>query len=178
MLAIAPHERFAGDSVQRYRHEWRYNRRGRKEFLNKRSRGGGIALFIRNDINIEIILEQQTIRIMLGASSYCIINVYLPPYRSRQTMIDEFAKILGHVRKSYGKGEIITVGDFNSPNIIWKLNDALTRYFCHWKKSGKKKLGLPKPEILTIYNQNISGGKSKLLVDQINICLHSHQLPN
>lgn len=106
------------------------NRADRSNFLNHRKTGGGVVTFIRNTFECSIIqhscktiIEHIISRIKLGSSFVLLLNIYLPPYRTRNIMINEFQRILNKLHKDYPNDEIIVVGDFNLTNLTWQFND-------------------------------------------------------
>lgn len=80
-------------------------------------------MFIRNNIQFsEIVIEEKTIvecqvtRIKLGETYYCIINVYIPPYKTRLIMVNELSSIIRKLRQDFESDEFIMIGDFNMPH--------------------------------------------------------------
>lgn len=106
-------------------------RKDRRNFINSRKSSEGVVIFIRNDIECsEIILTEKTIvecqitRFKIGDVFYCLLNVHIPPYRTRLTMVNELSRISRKLKGEYANDEIILPGDFNMPNIIWTYNET------------------------------------------------------
>lgn len=83
-------------------------RHDRSCFKNIRLRGGGVVTLLRRNIeftvlniNAETSLEHQIIRIKFGNDYFCLLNIYLPPYRARLTMVNEVAAILKNIRNAH-----------------------------------------------------------------------------
>lgn len=81
-------------------------RMDRSKFQSNRSKGGGICLFIRDGIEyMEIVnpqqttIEMQALRITNAYRPIIVLNVYLPPYRSRVYMVDELANFVRYLKR-------------------------------------------------------------------------------
>lgn len=87
------------------------------EFLNRnKRRGGGIAMFIKNNLNYERIyiqsLAYECLRIQIldeGKIKY-VDGIYRPPKLKRKRFIEELGRNLQHLGK---KSDIVVLGDMN-----------------------------------------------------------------
>lgn len=70
----------------------------RSSFINKRKVGGGVVILIKNnityteiDIGDESIMEYLAVRITIDDVNICLINCYVPPYRTKAVLIGELS---------------------------------------------------------------------------------------
>lgn len=98
-------------------------------FQNKRTVGGGVAIFIRRTIQyteLDILqstaLEHIIVRIKLGKKFFTFVNIYLPPYRTRLSMVSDLSIIMRNLRKANPSDDIVLVGDFNMSSIQWEFD--------------------------------------------------------
>lgn len=103
-------------------------RADRSKFDNSRKVGGGVASFIKGEIDYETIevamkttIEFVVFRITLEAKKIIVVNVYIPPYRQRMlALVVEFSCLMERIRSIYIGDEIIVFGDFNLSHIKWQ----------------------------------------------------------
>lgn len=71
-------------------------------------------------------LEYQSIRAKIVSKYFFILNVYIRPGKAmeRRVMVHELDVILNAVRTKYPADEILILGDFNMPNIVWTNDDG------------------------------------------------------
>lgn len=98
-------------------------------FLNRAGRGGGIAVFIKENINYETITintksyETLRIDITINKQKIVVIPVYRPPCQNINAFINELDQAISIVSK---KKETIIIGDMNID--IKKVNATTTMY--------------------------------------------------
>lgn len=106
-------------------------RKDRSQFHNKRQRGGGVIIFMKQSfVAYEIASSEKTIceivaiRIKLSDTDkfVCIVNVYMPPYGNRVTMINEIERFVLAAKNTYVQDFIIVIGDFNLSKIQWEYS--------------------------------------------------------
>lgn len=106
--------------------------RNRSQFQNRRSKVGGVAIFIKNSVDYNEIglsslgttlIEIQAIRISIQPTNIVLIIVYIPPYSSRTTMVSELASIFKLITRFLPEDNILIFGDFNMPIIIWQSHE-------------------------------------------------------
>lgn len=121
--------------------DFQISRMDRSCFDNDRSKGGGVCLLVRNQINyVEIVnpvktrIEMQTIRITSFDHPLIILNVYIPRYSAHITMLNELAKFVRYIKRSFPHPELIIVGDFNLPEINWVPANGGYMLTQVWKK--------------------------------------------
>lgn len=97
-------------------------RRDRSEFDSHEEGGGGIAMFINNGIQYEIIdipektsLEIQALSVKFFDHFFLIVNLYMPPGASslRLKMMKELGRSIHMLRAKMCNHQLIIVGDFN-----------------------------------------------------------------
>lgn len=107
-------------------------RADRGNFANtKKKIGGGVAILYRRNIDVSTIgfpptkTEVQAVRISDDNSGICLINAYLPRYRSgeRISMVKELESVIEIAKSYYPDDCILLVGDFNMPSIKWFYDD-------------------------------------------------------
>lgn len=69
----------------------------RDVFRNERKIGGGVAAFIRSKLHYTEV-EHLIVRVKLRSAFYTFVNTYMPPYRTRLSMVTEVPSILKKVR--------------------------------------------------------------------------------
>lgn len=97
----------------------------------KKKMGGGIAILYRRNIDVSTIgfpptkLEVQAVRISDAEAGICLINAYVPPYRSgeRLSMFQELESVIQIVSENHPDDCVLLVGDFNMPTIEWNYDD-------------------------------------------------------
>lgn len=107
-------------------------RHDRSSFRNSKKTGGGVVVLIKNSIEAHDIvlvehtrIELQAIRLKLVTMYYCLVNVYLPPYTTRSSMVYELSTVLSQIRKKFPLEEIIMLGVFNFAKIKWQFNTEI-----------------------------------------------------
>lgn len=99
----------------------------RDKFKSKKIRGGGVVMFVKHGITYEEIdfIEKtiQAIRIKNGDQNICLVNIDGPPYSGKKQAADELNVILLRLRRYYPDDTLILAGDFNYPDMKWKLNE-------------------------------------------------------
>uniref|UniRef100_A0A6P7GX41 Uncharacterized protein LOC114341776 n=1 Tax=Diabrotica virgifera virgifera TaxID=50390 RepID=A0A6P7GX41_DIAVI len=81
------------------------------------ARGGGVALYIKNNIKFSLInlnfpfFEHIAIEFTVKNINYILINIYRPPSVSESVFLDQFEDLLGYVTVAHKN--IIIVGDLN-----------------------------------------------------------------
>lgn len=98
--------------------------------------GGGLAIFIHRDLEYEefrfgekVTLEYQALHIKIVSTFYTFLNVYIRPGKvhERRVMIHELDRVLNALRTKYPNDELIMLGDYNMPNIVWHHEDGTPR---------------------------------------------------
>lgn len=104
-------------------------RKDRSFFASEKTRGGGVAIIIRNNIayteipnHEQTLIEYITVRIKHGNRFIWLINVYAPLNTGTKRMINEIQLAVTKLRKSFANDEFIMVGDFNMSNITWSCD--------------------------------------------------------
>lgn len=99
-------------------------RSDRSRFVSNKKSGGGIITLIHKDVDYSIfqqemrtMLEYNCIRINLGNMCLLLVNVYMPPERTRLNMVKKLRDLLEKYRSKYNTDQIILLGDFNSSGI-------------------------------------------------------------
>lgn len=105
-------------------------RTDRSSSLNKRKRGGGLITFIHNQYDYEeirmsekFLIEFQIFRVNIPSGKLYVMNIYMPPYKSRARMVTELDNILRHLLFQYRPKHFVMLGDFNLPNIKWTFDN-------------------------------------------------------
>lgn len=113
--------------------DYRVIRNDRINSLNKRKRGGGVAILIRTNYTAyqlltdeKTIMEAVAVRIVdeKYVKNICVANFYLPPTGNRREMVLETERFLSCIKRKYPNDILLIVGDFNFPNILWQFNDG------------------------------------------------------
>lgn len=93
------------------------------------SRGGGVLIAVKNNIDCEFIstpncqdLEQVAVCIKLQQRSFYIIAIYLPPNSSPE-LYSAHADAVQHVADLSAEHDVVlSIGDFNLPSLHWQLD--------------------------------------------------------
>lgn len=101
-------------------------RMDRSNFKNNRTKGGGVCIFIRSNLNfVEIInpvdttAEMHAIRITNTRNALVILNAYIPPYRARTSLINEVFEFIKYLKRIIHNLDLVVVGDLNLSNLNW-----------------------------------------------------------
>ena len=107
----------------------------RSAFTSRHARGGGVLIAVKNRLRCERInlpncehLEQIAVCIKAPNRSLYIIAVYLPP-NTHADLYSTHAQAVQHL--TYGASEadiVLSLGDFNLPNLRWQLDDDVNGY--------------------------------------------------
>lgn len=108
-------------------------RNDRSTFTTNRIRGGGVMMLIHRkikyteiQINIPTTVEIQIVQLHQDSHNLILINVYMPPNRARRIQTNQLAQVINAVRKDFPNDDVIIAGDFNMPNVYWKMIDHST----------------------------------------------------
>lgn len=104
----------------------------RSQSKSAKQRGGGVMVLVRQDLVFEQIeskerklVEHQLLRVKNGNKNISIANIYAPPNIGKMRIIAEINSLLLILRKNHPSDTWLVVGDFNFPDIVWKLNEEL-----------------------------------------------------
>lgn len=102
-------------------------RQDRRDTSHPKLRGGGVAVFIKNDLPFKSfsfpeiqILQYNCILIKKDSSSLLIVNIYFP-FGLNAESIDGLVFLLSKM-ENIPRSDTIIVGDFNMPNLGWSEN--------------------------------------------------------
>ena len=103
---------------------------------NKKSKGGGAAIYLKNRFEAKLLLEDRVESCKIVAvhiESMNVVNIVV--YRPPDTHSVEFAIVMDKIKKLLGEmvspePSVIITGDFNFPFIEWKRGELNA---CKWK---------------------------------------------
>lgn len=90
--------------------------------------------FIPNTISFENIKVNKTIselritKIKTSNTEFIIVNLHIPPYRSKNVMIDELKQSIKEVQKLHKNTQILIIGDFNMSGTNWEFDDEFPEF--------------------------------------------------
>ena len=107
----------------------------RSELTSHHSRGGGVLISVKKSLKCEHVLlencdelEQVAVRIKNKFRSLYIVAIYLPP-NSRAELYSAHARAVQLVVDRLSESDIIlSVGDFNLPNLRWHMDEDVNGY--------------------------------------------------
>lgn len=86
------------------------------------------------ELNNVSFLEYTAIKIKTEGTGLLVINVYLPDYSHKVSLID-LKELLEFVNHKYHRDEVILLGDFNFPNIVWYFELDEPGYSQTWEET-------------------------------------------
>lgn len=106
-------------------------RADRSNFVSSRATGGGVVIFVKDNINTKPInapvnttIEHVTALLEINTKHICLCNIYLPPYNKRwNELIIEVYDTLLWLNNNVKFDQLILCGDFNMSGIQWINND-------------------------------------------------------
>ena len=91
---------------------------------DRSSRGGGVLIAIDQDIHSSIIFSPSHLEVVaVKVCNLSICTVYVPPNSSKEYHLDMMAYLA-----SLDSNNLLIVGDFNCPDVIWPSLTASTPF--------------------------------------------------
>lgn len=98
-------------------------------------RGGGVLIAVKNNLQCETVswsghehVEQVGVRIRLRGFSLYVVAVYIPPRSNPDLYAAHSSAIQQIVDTMSGTDIIMSLGDYNLPNLNWQLDEDINGY--------------------------------------------------
>lgn len=115
--------------------DYTFFRCDRSRVNSQHARGGGVLIAVKHHLRCEMFplsdcdqLEQVAVRMKLDNRSLYIITIYIPPNSSADRYSAHANAVQGLVNSVSADDIVLSVGDFNLPNLRWQMDDELNGY--------------------------------------------------
>lgn len=107
----------------------------RSTLTSEYSRGGGVLIAVKHSLHCEPIslsnseqLEQIAVCVTSEFRSLYIVAVYLPPNSNADLYLAHANAVQSIVNRTTSADIIVSLGDFNLPNLQWVLDDDINGF--------------------------------------------------